>query len=323
MKNFVRCISETCLFSPDKSSVGKGMVADRVKPLRRRGIAMALATCLVLCGQQARSLDHPSGAPREQHQDPPMLWVAFRDGLLSVQAKQGAWTKVLNEVSRKTGILFHRSTPLQGSVSLSFKDLPLKRALERLFGPEANFVFRYPEGVEASESLSAPKEVWVLGKIGTGVSALPQATSAEAEAESDPLLAATDETVDDQAQIDHLVEWVQNEDPGIRLQALLTLAESGSADEGTVRSALESALSDENATVRSYAIQIIAQRGGRDALGYLSQALHDDDAEVRAMAVRSIMPKDQGVALLKEALADLDEGVRSMAAYNLEHESQQ
>ena len=59
--------------------------------------------------------------------------VSFRDGLLSVEAKAGTWMQVLNEVTEQTGIRFHHSLPFAGSVTVSFANLPVRQAIERLF----------------------------------------------------------------------------------------------------------------------------------------------------------------------------------------------
>jgi hypothetical protein len=93
-------------------------------------------------------------------------FVEFKDGLLSIKARQSPWTEVLNAVREKTGIRFNYSLPLAASVTASFTALPVKQALERLFGPEASFMFRYPEG--RLRSLAVPQEVWVLGKVQGG-----------------------------------------------------------------------------------------------------------------------------------------------------------
>ena len=55
-------------------------------------------------------------------------------------------------------------------------------------------------------------------------------------------------------------------------------------------------------------------------MGHLWRALRDPSAEVRIMAVESVEPKDQGIALLQEALSDVNETVRSMAANRLNQE---
>lgn len=301
---------------------------------------MALAICLVLWGQQGRSLETASGAARE-HQGAPMLSVDFRDGLLSVRARQGSWMNVLNEVSRKTGILFHRSTRLEGSVSLSFKDLPLKQALERLFGPEADFVFLHPRG--ALRPRVVPQQVWVLGTVWGGGSEAPQTTGdsdrAELGSKAIEPSASQDRGIEgrngkgeavaaedaqgsldlaDPHVIDHLVEMTGNEDPVTRVWALSNLVSSGPENEGVVELALDLALTDQDASVRGYAVQALASRRGPEAMEHLWHAVQDPDPGVRMRAIDSVAPSNgQGIALLQETLSDVDETVRSLAAFRL------
>jgi HEAT repeat protein len=113
----------------------------------------------------------------------------------------------------------------------------------------------------------------------------------------------------------------ENKDPQVRLQALLALSDDDKADEDTVQSALDAALTDKDASVRGYAIQVLARRAGPDATGLLWQALRDPDPGVRMRAVNSVVPSnDQGIALLQEVLSDADETVHSLAAFRLKQE---
>lgn len=82
----------------------------------------------------------------------------------------------------------------------------------------------------------------------------------------------------------------------------------------TVRSTFEAALADRDASVRGQALQALAIRGGSEAMEHLRQGLRDSDPGVRIMAVERVEPRDEGIALLQEALADADETVRSLAA---------
>lgn len=270
--------------------------------------------------------------------DSPALGVEFKSGLLSIEARQSPWTEVLNAVQEKTGIRFNCSLPLAGLVTVSFMALPVKQALERLFGPEANFMFRYPEG--RLGPLAVPQEVWVLGKVqgrsseplktgGGEDKAEPGVEGSNAARGPSPANEGADSTGDnavaedggldlnDVQVVDHLVELARDEDPATRVQALSTLAGGGNADEGAVESALDAALTDKDPTVRGAAVQALASRRGVDAIEHLGQALEDPDPDVRIMAVDNLAPQGQGLALLREALSDADELVRTIAADRL------
>jgi HEAT repeat protein len=129
-----------------------------------------------------------------------------------------------------------------------------------------------------------------------------------------------DRTSIEEESIDNLVVMTGNQDPQLRIHALAALSEGGLADESTVRSALNAALDDKNANVRAYAVQALAGRGGPEAAAILGQALRDPDPNVRIMAVDQMVPKDQGLTLLQEALADTNETVRTIAAERLKQE---
>jgi len=92
------------------------------------------------------------------------LWVDFHHGLLSVDVTQGAWDAVVQEVARRTGIRLHLALPLTGTITAAFTDLPVERALKRLFGPEANFIFLYPNQALPLTAVIPPADVWVLGR---------------------------------------------------------------------------------------------------------------------------------------------------------------
>ena len=50
----------------------------------------------------------------------------------------------------------------------------------------------------------------------------------------------------------------------------------------------------------------------------LRQALHDPAPTVRKLVIANVVQYDQGLPLLQEALSDVDETVRSLAALKLE-----
>lgn len=267
---------------------------------------------------------------------PPRFSVSFEDGLLSIEAKQRPWTQVIEAIRERTGMRFHYSIALEGSVTVSFTALPIKQALERLFGLEADFVLRYPERV--FQPLAVPEEVWVLGSVrGGGVQPLqsigdqiPLETSNPSdgtrpvieESKSTGKYAVAEDAhggldLNDIQVVDHLVELARDQDPATRVQALSTLSGRGKADEGAVELALDVALTDKIPSVRGSAVQALAIRRGPEAMEHLWHALEDPDPGVRIMAIESAASMEQGIILLREALSDKDELVRSIAADRL------
>jgi len=123
---------------------------------------------------------------------------------------------------------------------------------------------------------------------------------------------------DRQVLIDALVDATKSDQPAVQLRALSLLHQTDQADHRTVLSALELALLDQDVTVKSFAIQALAERGGADAMGALRQALHDRDVTIRKMVIEGAAQTEQGRSLLQEALSDDDASVRSLAAFWLE-----
>ncbi len=232
--------------------------------------------------------------------------------------------QVLNEITEQTGIRFHHSLPFAGSVTVSFANLPVRQAIERLFGPEADFMFRYDGTAYSSSSL--PKEVWLLRKVrGEGAVPVPaQQTPRPSESASrgdtpeHAVNAPGSTAVFAESALDDLMEMTKSSDAATRVQALSILANGGIGDQDTIRSDLAAALTEQDPEVRSLAVQALASHGGIEAMAYLSQALRDPDPSVRITAVESASPKEEGLSLLREALSDTDELVRTIARDRLQ-----
>ena len=249
---------------------------------------------------------------------------------------------MLDQITKETGIRFRSTTPLGGSVSLSIEPLPVRRALERLLGPGADFICRYSRATDSGAAPTLPQEVWILGGERFPRSeALSNQGGYSAEESGSPafdsafdvgeglgdagamdMQTGTDSAAE-RAEIDALVELAEADDPALRIQALSALGDRGPADDDTVRSTLEAAFADRDAGVRGQALQALAVRGGGEAMAHLRQALRDSDPGVRIVAVERVEPRDEGIALLQEALADVDETVRSFAASRLKQAENQ
>jgi hypothetical protein len=129
--------------------------------LRARWWGIVLVGAFLALGAQHAVGETPASTPRPAS---PALRVGFQNGLLSIEAKDRPWERVLDEVRTKTGIFLYVSMQLEGSVTVSFKNLPLEQALRRLFGPDANFAILYHDQKSGPTSAAVPSEVWVLGK---------------------------------------------------------------------------------------------------------------------------------------------------------------
>jgi hypothetical protein len=96
--------------------------------------------------------------------EPSELSLRFQRGLVSIEAREISWAKLLEELSRTTGITLWVRLPLEGSVTASFRNVPLERALEQLFGREVNFLYVYNNSSARSGAVTLPSEAWIFGQ---------------------------------------------------------------------------------------------------------------------------------------------------------------
>ena len=302
---------------------------------------LSMATAASLDADRQAPTKHPgshglaSQAPESQ-----TLRLRFDDGLLSLHANQRPFAEVLGAIQKETGIRLHYPLPLPGSITESFTAVPIKRALERLLGPEASLMFRYAVADEAPGPLAVPEEVWVIGTIRARDTGGFAAAAEESETRPGAPVAVPEaapspsptpgETTEDQAllpglgdeeAIDGLIGMARDEDPEMRLQALAALSQGtqgSEAGKAIVQSAIDAALTDKDARVRGQALQALASRGESEAMPHLRQTLRDPDPGVRILAIENAGEGEEGKALLEEALSDEDEAVRAVARARLE-----
>ena len=307
----------------------------------RAVIATALlAACLCTGSRAAHSGE--AQTPRPDAVDAPALQIDFGHGLLSLAARRVSWKQVLDRITEKTGIRFRSTGPQAGSVSVTIEPLPVRQALERLLGPGADFICRYGRATDSRATPTLPQEVWILGgerfarsealyNQGGDGAEQPRSPASDSafdvsegldEAGAKDMQASAGGTAE-RKEIDALVELAAADDPAQRVQALSALGDRGAADDDTVRSTLEAAFADRDASVRGQALQALTIHGGGEAMEHLRQGLRDPDPGVRIVAIDRVEPRDEGIALLQEALADADETVRSLAASRLKQAENQ
>lgn len=220
--------------------------------------------------------------------------VDLKNGLLSIDARQAPWPALFKEIRGKTRMRIHYAIPLKGLATMSFTALPVEEAVERLFGPAADFVFCYPEG--EPQRFAVPREVWVLGSV-VGHDTLAVQTTASktkgtlgSEANNPALVDEVLREGDSHnaETVDELIEKARNdEDAEARTQALASLA-GNSQDEVAADAALVDALNDKDPGVRGYAVQALASQWGPEATEQLRSALQDSDPGVRLLAEESL-----------------------------------
>lgn len=230
---------------------------------------------------------------------------------ISVENKPLRW--VLEAIASQTGITFNVAHEIENrQISIELHDVSIEQALRSLLTGLDAFLYVGSQG----SSPPSLRTVWVHPQD-RGRTLVPLENRADVIEE--PIQLESDTGNGDNATTEKLVEMARDDDPAVRMQGLSALADSGEADDATVRSALEAALTDRDASVRAYAVQALGSRGGEEAVGPLWEALRDPDPSVRVMAVETVDPQGQGITLLEVAASDSDETVRSTARFRLEH----
>jgi HEAT repeats len=242
--------------------------------------------------------------------------VNFKNGLLSVASKAGTWRQVLNAITEHTGIRFHHALPLDGLVTVSFANIPVRQAIERLFGCEPDFVFRYD--AKPNSSASFIKEVWISGNAENNNKLLIPVQVEQLAVDNSSGNAEVTRT-----EFDRLMELTRSSNAATRVEALSILKESGTGDQEDIRADLAAALAEQDPKVRNLAVKAIASEGGQEAVSQLSRVLHDPDLSVRIAAIGSMPLEGGGSALLREALADPYGIVRSLAQDRLQEAENQ
>jgi hypothetical protein len=115
------------------------------------------------------------------------------------------------------------------------------------------------------------------------------------------------------AALDALSNVLKSEEPGQRLQALQLLDQSEQADNDAVVSAMGQALNAGDPSIKDYAIQALARRGGTQEMDLLRQAMGDPDPAVRLMVLESVGQETDALPLLQQAVNDSDPSVSAAA----------
>ena len=116
-----------------------------------------------------------------------------------------------------------------------------------------------------------------------------------------------------QAALDAISNALKSDEPAERLQALQLLDQSEQADNDVVVSAMGQALNADDTSIKDYAIQALARRGGSQEMDLLRQAMGDPDPGVRLMVLESVGQQTEALPLLQQAVHDSDPSVSAAA----------
>jgi HEAT repeat protein len=155
----------------------------------------------------------------------------------------------------------------------------------------------------AVETAAASQDREALGKYMQDANAAVQAAAFNA-------LAAHDNP----AAVENLLAEITDPSQPVRLQALQVLSQSPQADEQTVMTTLIDALNGADSSFSAYAAKALAQRGTPEAMNALSEVLNSSDTSTRLMVLQTVDGTEAGLPLLRAALSNSNETVRSTAA---------
>jgi Spy/CpxP family protein refolding chaperone len=158
------------------------------------------------------------------------------------------------------------------------------------------------ENLAAIESAAATQDREALGTYMQHDNVAVQAAAFDA-------LAANDNT----AAVENLLAEIEDPSQPVRLQALQLLGQSPQVSEEIVMTTLIDALNGADPSFSASAAHALAERGTPEAMNALSELLNSSDPSTRLMLLQSVAQTQAGLAILRAALSDSNETVRSTA----------
>lgn len=265
---------------------------------------------------------------------------------VTVRADDVPLLRVLEEISRLSGLRVEADGQLDQSASLSFERLPLREALDRLL-ENHSYLLRL---VDPDSGAGTHSSLWVFattsGKIVSPAAASSEDAGEAVEAAEVALLeslalalvdevprvrlravAGLSELGGQEAAATLTTVALADADPSVREEAVYALGEIGALGETGATAAklgLEQALVDPHPRVREAALGAFTDIGGDDSAWSIAFVLTDEDASLREEAVYALgeIGGKAAVTLLQQALSDEHSLVWEAAAELLEELSQ-
>jgi len=257
--------------------------------------------------------------------------IEMKAGLLTLETRDAP----LDDVMRRIGELAGFRTILVADfvkpplVSVSFDNIPVQEAVERLLGNTNRIIFYAPAGIGVQHHVIS--QVWLLGSSaasdddeaghgdGESIGLAEDLHHEEGKIRSEAVLRLSNQAVlglsnkDAAGHILARLTRVLQEDQEALVRSRAAIALGALRDEGAVL-ALESALLDEHSSVRSQAINALGQIGGNQATMALGNILLNGSADKteRVMAAQALWKHDSEAArrYLRTGANDTDEQVR-------------
>ena len=238
---------------------------------------------------------------------------------MQLEVRQMPMVEVLKMLAAKTQVPIHYSVLPEGLVTATCVGSTLKQVLECVLDRKADLIVRYPRNADKPKSKGQLAEAWVLGSrlVGTVAKADCSVTDTTNSSLSLNLSQQDAEAKAKQNPSDVLLNVAQSKNGPGRAEAIGALLAAGTKDDPKIQEMLEEAVHDEDANIRAQAISTLTHwsNNTESISAALSEAIHDHSLDVRLMAVDGIT---DDVDLLQQAINDSDEVVRTLAATKLE-----
>lgn len=238
---------------------------------------------------------------------------------LQLEVRQMPLAQVLDSIAEKTHVPIHYSVLPEGLVTATCVGTTLKRVLECLLDRKADLIVRYPRTPAKADSKWQVAEAWILGSRLDGTVAKADCP-VTGESKGSLSLRQNQEDAEVQPKPDQgdiLLKIAKSKNARDRAEAIGALLTIGRKDDPRMKAMLEEAVHDQDANVRAQAVSTLTHRDDyrENATEVIQEAMQDSSVDVRLMAVDGIT---DDVGLLQQAINDSDETVRSIAAIKLE-----
>jgi hypothetical protein len=206
------------------------------------------------------------------------------DSALRLEARLAPLGKILKELAAKTGAVIHYSVLPESPVTATCAGANIWQLMDCPLAKQVGMVTNKPEP-------GKPAEFWLLGTSVGSCKAMTVEPAVPIQAAS---IKQHKPTAAEQAEIDQgnqnqskvlLEKFKKFKDKGDRAEALNNLVAVGKIDDLNVRNALEEAMQDKDASIRSQAVETLANIDKDNATDYLNKALQDKSPEVRITAL--------------------------------------
>lgn len=238
---------------------------------------------------------------------------------LQLEVRQMPLAQVLDSIAEKTHVPIHYSVLPEGLVTATCVGTTLKRVLECLLDRKADLIVRYPRAPAKTDSKWQVAEAWILGSRLDGTVAKADCP-VTGGSEGSLSLRQNQEDAEVQSkpdQSDILLKIAKSKNARDRAEAIGSLLAIGRRNDPQIKAMLAEAVHDQDANVRAQAVSTLTHRDDfrENATEVIQEAMQDSSVDVRLMAVDGIT---DDVGLLQQAINDSDETVRSIAEIKLE-----